>query len=91
MEQTHLVITVYVQPNSKKPGLAGHYRNFPKIKLASAPKDNEANEELILFISELLTIPKRDIIITSGEKSRIKSLILLHYPKKLLPKELHSL
>ncbi len=43
-----------------------------KIRLNEKPISGKANQALINFISEKLNIPKGAILITSGEKSRIK-------------------
>jgi len=42
------------------------------VKLAAAPVDGAANDELITLLSKALKIPKRDITIVSGERSRSK-------------------
>jgi uncharacterized protein (TIGR00251 family) len=42
------------------------------VKLAAAPVDGAANDELIALIAKTLRIPKRDITIVSGERSRSK-------------------
>jgi uncharacterized protein (TIGR00251 family) len=42
------------------------------VKLAAAPVDGAANDELIALFSRALHIPKRDITIVSGERSRNK-------------------
>jgi len=42
------------------------------IRLAAAPVDGAANDALIAFLAEALDIPKRDIAIVSGERSRAK-------------------
>jgi uncharacterized protein (TIGR00251 family) len=42
------------------------------VKLAAAPVDGAANDELIALLSKALKVPKRDITIVSGERSRTK-------------------
>jgi uncharacterized protein (TIGR00251 family) len=42
------------------------------VKLAAAPVDGAANDELIAFLAKILRIPKRDISLVSGERSRTK-------------------
>lgn len=44
------------------------------IRLAAAPVDGAANAELIDLIARALHVPKRDITIVSGERSRKKRL-----------------
>jgi len=42
------------------------------VKLAAAPVDGAANDELIALLARTLKIPKRDISLVSGERSRTK-------------------
>ncbi len=42
------------------------------MRLAAAPVDGAANEELITLLSKTLKIPKRDIAIVAGDRSRSK-------------------
>ena len=69
-----LLITVYLQPGSKKTEVSGMHDGHIKIKVNSPPVDGKANEALILFLSEFLDIQKFKIKIVSGEKSRIKKI-----------------
>lgn len=64
-------IKVYIQPNSKKSGYAGLYDGLPKLKITAPPVDGAANAEIIKIFSKLLNIPKSDIIISSGQASRL--------------------
>ena len=47
-----------------------------KVRIAAAPEDGKANEELRSFLAKLLGLPKKDIETVSGEKSRIKTVRL---------------
>jgi len=44
------------------------------IRLAAPPVEGAANEALVAFLSEALGVPRRQITIVSGEKSRDKRL-----------------
>lgn len=44
------------------------------VRLAAAPVDGAANEELIAVLAKALDVPRRDIVIVSGERSRLKRL-----------------
>jgi len=46
------------------------------IRLAAAPVDGAANEELIAFFARVLDVPRRQIAIASGERSRTKRLAI---------------
>ena len=43
-----------------------------KVRLASPPSDNEANDALIEFLSEILGVPKSQLDIVAGAAGRDK-------------------
>ena len=76
MTKHETILTIYLQPGAKKPEITGIHDGHIKIKVNSPPVDGKANNALILFLSEFLHIPKSDIKIIAGEKSRIKKLLI---------------
>ena len=42
------------------------------IRLNAPPVDGAANEALVAFLSDVLGVPRRDISLVAGEKSRDK-------------------
>jgi uncharacterized protein (TIGR00251 family) len=67
-----VVVDVKVIPRAGRTSLAGMRDGAVLIRLAAAPLEGAANSELIDFFSTLLDVPKRNITIISGEKSRQK-------------------
>ena len=67
-----VVIDIKVIPRAGRTQLAGTRDNAILIRLAAAPVEGAANAELIAFLSHVLHIPKRDITVIAGEKSRSK-------------------
>jgi uncharacterized protein (TIGR00251 family) len=67
-----LILDVKVIPRAGRTALAGTRDGSLLIRLAAAPVEGAANAELIAFLSDLLEIPKRNISIIAGEKSRQK-------------------
>ena len=65
-------LEIRVIPRAGRSGIAGMREGALLIRLAAAPVDGAANEELIAVLSRALDIPKRDIQIVSGERSRSK-------------------
>ena len=63
---------VRIIPRSSRNEIAGREGDLYRIKVTSPPVDGKANKALIIFLSKMLKIPKSDIEIISGEKSRIK-------------------
>ncbi len=65
-------LNILVQPNAKKNEVTGLQGNSVKMKIKALPVDGAANAAVILFLSEILCIPKRKISIAHGESSRNK-------------------
>lgn len=65
-------LDVRVIPRAGRSGFAGLRGGAVLVKLAAAPVDGAANDELIALLSTTLRIPKRDITITGGARSRSK-------------------
>jgi len=65
-------VDIKVIPRAGKTTLAGTRNGALLVRLAAAPVDGAANTELVAFLSQLLDIPKRHIVVIAGEKSRSK-------------------
>ena len=65
-------VDVRVIPRGGRSEIAGMRDGAVLVRLAAAPVDGAANAELIDLFSRILGIPKRDITIVSGDKSRTK-------------------
>jgi uncharacterized protein len=65
-------IDIRVIPRAGRSGFGGLRDGALLVRLAAAPVDGAANDELITLLSKTLRIPKRDITIVSGERSRSK-------------------
>jgi uncharacterized protein (TIGR00251 family) len=63
-------------PGASKTEIAGVKDGRLRIRIAAAPEDGKANAELINFLSKALGCPKRDLMLLSGEKSRLKTIAL---------------
>ncbi|USN55514.1 MAG: DUF167 domain-containing protein [Candidatus Peribacteria bacterium] len=68
---------IYLTPNAKSNSISADGEDMfgnvvYKCRVAAPPKEGEANKALILFLSDLLAIPKSTISITRGIKSRHK-------------------
>jgi uncharacterized protein (TIGR00251 family) len=65
-------LEIRVIPRAGRSGFAGLRDGALLVKLAAAPVDGAANDELIALLANALRVPKRDIAIVSGERSRTK-------------------
>ncbi|MDR0445325.1 MAG: DUF167 domain-containing protein [Puniceicoccales bacterium] len=61
-----------VIPNASSNRVIGWCGNVLKVKLQAPPKDGRANRALVKLLAEHFEVPKRSIVIFSGEKSREK-------------------
>ena len=65
-------LEIRVIPRAGRSGFAGLRDGALLVRLAAAPVDGAANDELISLLARTLKLPKRDITIVSGERSRSK-------------------
>ena len=72
-KKDRLYIFLHVQPKSSKNQVVGIYNDRLKIKITSPPVDGAANKAVQVFLSKLLSISKREIIIEAGQASRQKT------------------
>jgi len=65
-------LQVRVVPRAGRSACAGVREGALLIRLAAPPVEGAANGALIAFLSQQLDIPRRNIRIVAGEKSRTK-------------------
>ncbi len=51
-------------------------KSFLKVKVRDIPEKGKANKALCNLISKYIGIPKRDVLIVSGPKSRHKNILI---------------
>lgn len=71
-----VLLTVHVQPKSSRTECVGRYGDALKIRVAAAPVDGSANDELIRFLAGELAIPPAAVRIEYGRGGRHKLLLL---------------
>jgi len=69
-----LFIDIKAVPGASKSALGEIREGRLKIRIAAAPEDGKANEELRSFIAKTLGLPKKELVLEAGEKSRLKTL-----------------
>lgn len=70
------IVTLYIQPRASRNEIVGEQNGELKVRLTSPPVEGAANKLCCEFIAKLCGIPKRDISIISGDKSRHKRLLV---------------
>jgi uncharacterized protein (TIGR00251 family) len=71
-----LILQLHVQPGAKRSEFAGQHGERIKIRLAAPAAENRANEALIEFLAGHYRVPKRNVRIASGLRSRDKRVII---------------
>jgi uncharacterized protein len=71
-----LLIDIKAVPGASKSALGEIREGRLKVRIAAAPEDGKANEELRSFFAKAIGLPKKEIVLETGEKSRLKTLRL---------------
>jgi hypothetical protein len=69
---TGWTLAVRVQPGAKRSGVAGLHGDRLKIRIAAPALDGRANDALLVFVAERLGLPRRNVSLISGGRSRDK-------------------
>jgi len=70
------VLELHVQPGAKRSEFAGRHGERIKLRLAARAVDGRANAALVEFLAEYYRVPKRNVRIASGLKSRDKRVVI---------------
>jgi len=73
-DTTGVTFSVRVVPRAKRNGVQGVHDGALKVALTSPPVDGAANEAHARFLSDLLGVPRRSVVLVRGERSRTKTL-----------------
>lgn len=69
---TGWTLAVRVQPGAKRSGVAGLHGDRLKIRIAAPALDGRANDALLVFVADRLGLPRRNVSLVSGDRSRDK-------------------
>ena len=67
-----VTLSIRIQPRASKNELVAREGGGLKIRLTAPPVDGAANEALIRFLADTLSVPKSQIELVSGHTSRDK-------------------
>lgn len=67
-------LTLHVQPGAARTEWAGEHGDALKLRLHARAVEGAANAALMEFLASRLGLPKRDVKLLRGEKSRRKTL-----------------
>ena len=71
-----MILDLHVQPGASRTEFAGRYGERIKLRLAAPAHEGKANAALIAFLAEYYGVPRRNVRITAGLKSRQKRVII---------------
>ena len=83
------ILRVHVVPNAKSDVVVGEHGGALKIKLRAPPIEGKANAALLRFLAEQLKLPRKAIVLKSGEKSRDKTIQIRGLSKEDVYTRLH--
>ena len=67
-----MILSVRVIPRASKSAIAGRRGDAVLVRLSAPPVEGAANDALVELLAKAFSVPRRQISILSGEKSRDK-------------------
>ena len=71
-----VVVAVRAVPRAGRSGITGQRAGALLVRLAAAPVDGAANDELIEVLASALSVPKRRVSVISGARARDKRVLV---------------
>ena len=72
-----MILELHVQPGASRTELSGKHGERLKVRLQARAVDGKANDALIEFLAGHFGVPRRNVRIVSGLKSRQKRVQIL--------------
>ena len=67
-----MILELHVQPGASRSEFAGRHGERIKVRIAAPAVDDKANAALIEFLADYYKVPKRNVRIEAGLRSRRK-------------------
>jgi len=77
-----LLLAVHVQPKASRDRIDGTHGERLKVRITAPPVDGRANEHLLKFLACEFGVPRRQVVLVSGETGRSKR-IRIERPARL--------
>jgi uncharacterized protein (TIGR00251 family) len=71
-----VILDLHVQPGASRTEFAGRHGERIKLRLAARALDGKANAALVEFLAAYYGVPKRNVRIEAGLKSRRKRVVI---------------
>ena len=69
-----VLIDVHLQPGARRSAACGEHGGRLKIATAAPPLEGRANDALVEWLAHCLGLPRRQVRLVSGQRSRDKTL-----------------
>jgi uncharacterized protein (TIGR00251 family) len=70
----NIYIDIKAIPGASKSGIVDVKEGRLRVRIAAAPEKGKANSELCSILAKAFKLPKKEVILESGEKSRLKTM-----------------
>lgn len=70
------LLSVRVVPGAKKSQITGEAGGLLRVRLQAPPVEGKANRELLKLVARELGLKKSQVVLTRGDKSREKTVLL---------------
>jgi len=81
-----LILDLHVQPGASRSEFAGRHGDRIKVRLAAPAVDGKANVALVDFLAAHFGVPRRNVRIAAGLKSRQKRVVIEGAEEWKMPK-----
>ena len=71
-----MILDLHVQPGASRSEFAGRHGDRIKVRLAAPAVDGKANVALVDFLAVHFGVPRRNVRIAAGLKSRQKRVVI---------------
>ncbi len=71
-----VLVDLVVQPRASRTRIVGEHGDRLKVQIAAPPVDGEANAELVAHLAATFAVPRRDVVLVSGETGKRKTVRL---------------
>ena len=66
------LLMVHAQPGARRTEVAGVHGEALKVRVAAPALEDRANEALVAFLAECFGVPRRQVTLEAGSRSREK-------------------
>jgi uncharacterized protein YggU (UPF0235/DUF167 family) len=85
------VIAVRAIPRAGRSGIAGLRGNALLVRLAAAPVDGDANDELVAVLADALGLARRQLTVIAGTRGRDKRVLVEGVPLETIARALSAI